>query len=93
MLTTSLGHRRERHDQYHELWLSDRRRRAPALRSIPGRSSSKRGETSEVDFGLRRRDLSIWDVDAQNGKVESGIYTFYLVASSRHLRASTTLTV
>ena len=41
------------------------------------------GETCEVTFGLRRKDLGIWDVGAQNWMVESGTYTFYLVASSR----------
>jgi beta-glucosidase len=51
------------------------------------------GSSSEVEFALRRKDLSIWDVGTQNWKVESGVYTFWLAASSRDLRASTTLTI
>lgn len=51
------------------------------------------GSSSDVTFALRRKDLSIWDVEAQNWKVESGEYTFWLAASSRDLRASTTLAI
>lgn len=51
------------------------------------------GWSSDVTFELRRKGLSIWDVHAQNCKVENGEYTFWLAASIRDLRACTTLTV
>ncbi|RDW58789.1 hypothetical protein BP6252_13265 [Coleophoma cylindrospora] len=49
--------------------------------------------TETVTFTLRRRDLSYWDVVAQNWAVAKGQYTFYLAASSRDMKASTTLTL
>lgn len=51
------------------------------------------GQSQAVTFELRRRDLSIWDTAAQNWKVEAGNYTFHVAASSRDLKASTTLAV
>ncbi len=51
------------------------------------------GESQTVTFSLRKRDLSIWDTTVQNWKVEAGDYTFYVAASSRDLKAQTTLTV
>lgn len=51
------------------------------------------GQSRTVTFELRRRDLSVWDTAAQNWKVEAGDYTFYVAASSRDLKAQTTLTV
>ncbi|KAK7746558.1 hypothetical protein SLS62_009355 [Diatrype stigma] len=51
------------------------------------------GQSQTITFELRRRDLSIWDTAAQNWKVEAGDYTFHVAASSRNLKASTTLTV
>lgn len=51
------------------------------------------GESGDVTFELKRRDLSIWDVSAQNWKIESGDYVFFVGASSRDLKAQATLTV
>lgn len=51
------------------------------------------GESADISFSLRRRDLSVWDVAAQEWSVVEGDYTFYVGASSRDLRVSTTLTV
>ncbi|KAF9875440.1 hypothetical protein CkaCkLH20_07260 [Colletotrichum karsti] len=51
------------------------------------------GESADVAFPLRRRDLSVWDVEGQEWKVESGEYVLFVGASSRDFRAQTTLTV
>lgn len=51
------------------------------------------GETAEVNFTLRRRDLSYWDVKAQQWAVASGKYTFSVGSSSRELYGNTTLTI
>lgn len=50
-------------------------------------------ESATVTFELKRRDLSVWDVSAQNWKIESGDYTLYVGASSRDFKTQTTLTV
>ncbi|KAJ5948748.1 beta-glucosidase D [Penicillium verhagenii] len=44
------------------------------------------GKQKQVEFGLRRRDISHWDVNAQKWAVASGTYTVYVGASSRDLR-------
>uniref|UniRef100_L2FKV4 beta-glucosidase n=1 Tax=Colletotrichum fructicola (strain Nara gc5) TaxID=1213859 RepID=L2FKV4_COLFN len=51
------------------------------------------GESADVTFSLRRRDLSVWDVFGQEWKVESGEYRLYVGASSRDFKAQTALTV
>jgi beta-glucosidase len=51
------------------------------------------GESQDITFELKRRDLSVWDVAAQSWKIESGDYVFYVGASSRDLKAQATLTV
>ncbi|KZL86990.1 beta-glucosidase d [Colletotrichum incanum] len=51
------------------------------------------GKSADAAFPLRRRDLSVWDVAAQEWKVESGEYKLYVGASSRDFRAQATLTV
>lgn len=51
------------------------------------------GASADVEFALKRRDLSVWDVSAQAWKIESGEYVFFVGASSRDLRAQATLTV
>ncbi|KAH8658253.1 glycoside hydrolase superfamily [Xylariales sp. PMI_506] len=43
------------------------------------------GETGTTEFVLRRRDLSYWDVVAQEWTVASGTYDVYVGASSRNL--------
>lgn len=51
------------------------------------------GETKEVEFQLRRRDLSVWDVEAQEWAVLKGSYGMHVGASSRDLKGSGSLTV
>ncbi|TGO73466.1 hypothetical protein BELL_0359g00120 [Botrytis elliptica] len=51
------------------------------------------GESADISFSLRRRDLSYWDTAAQAWAVASGDYTISVGASSRDLKASTTLTL
>lgn len=51
------------------------------------------GQSQPVSFELVRRDLSVWDTTAQEWKVESGEYTFWVGASSSDLKSKTTLTV
>ncbi|KAF5877125.1 putative beta-glucosidase d protein [Botrytis fragariae] len=51
------------------------------------------GESADISFSLRRRDLSYWDTVAQAWAVASGDYTISVGASSRDLKASTTLTL
>lgn len=46
----------------------------------------KPGETKEVVFALHRRDLSVWNVEAQNWEVQRGRYGVWVGASSRDLR-------
>lgn len=50
------------------------------------------GETRTVDFGLRRRDLSIWDVVSQKWKIIIGTeYLIYIGSSSDKLFLNGTL--
>ncbi|KAL3417917.1 hypothetical protein PVAG01_10927 [Phlyctema vagabunda] len=51
------------------------------------------GASETVTFGLRRRDLSIWDVTAQDWAIVKGTYTFSVGASSRDLRSVAELTI
>lgn len=46
------------------------------------------GESRDVSFVLRRRDLSYWDTAAQEWKVERGTYGVWVGASSRDLRVN-----
>jgi beta-glucosidase len=49
------------------------------------------GEAVTVSFDLTRRDLSTWDVVAQQWKLQSGTYDVFVGASSRILSLSGTL--
>ncbi|KAH7075084.1 glycoside hydrolase superfamily [Paraphoma chrysanthemicola] len=51
------------------------------------------GQVTAVKFELRRRDLSIWDVSAQEWAVVRGEYKFWVGTNSRELGVSTTLSV
>ncbi|EME38884.1 glycoside hydrolase family 3 protein [Dothistroma septosporum NZE10] len=51
------------------------------------------GESQEVTFSVRRRDVSFWDVVAQKWAIAEGTYTFAVGASSRDLRGSVTVTI
>jgi beta-glucosidase len=54
---------------------------------------AKPGQTEKVEFELRRRDLSVWDVVAQEWAVVKGEYKMHVGASSRDLRAVATMRV
>lgn len=43
------------------------------------------GQTVQVEFDLRRKDLSAWDVVAQQWSLQRGTYQLYVGASSRNL--------
>ena len=51
------------------------------------------GKTTTVTFKLTRRDLSTWDVVAQNWLLQKGGYTFYAGSSSRNLPQKSSLTI
>ncbi|KKY16558.1 putative beta-glucosidase 1 [Phaeomoniella chlamydospora] len=51
------------------------------------------GETNTVTFSLMRRDLSIWDIEAQQWRLQTGDYPIYVGASSRDLRLNATLSI
>lgn len=48
-------------------------------------------QKAEVTFPLRRRDLSVWDVDAQQWALQRGTYQLYIGSSSRNLPLNGTL--
>ena len=50
-------------------------------------------ESTLVEFTLRDRDLSIWDVETHSWKLVTGTFNIYIGSSSRDIRATTTLTV
>ncbi|PSN64107.1 beta-glucosidase-related glycosidase [Corynespora cassiicola Philippines] len=51
------------------------------------------GETKTANFDLTRRDLSIWDVVAQQWRVQAGTYNIWVGASSRDLRLNGTIEI
>ena len=51
------------------------------------------GKTEKAIFQLRRRDLSVWNVEKQEWQIVRGDYKFNVGSSSRDLRSSNTLTV
>lgn len=53
----------------------------------------KAGKTADVAFSLRRRDVSFWDVAAQEWAVAKGEYTFALGSSSRNIFAAAKITI
>jgi beta-glucosidase len=46
------------------------------------------GETKAVEFVLQRRDLSVWNVEQQNWRLEGGEYKIHLARSSRSVESS-----
>lgn len=50
-------------------------------------------QTEKARFQLRRRDLSVWNVEKQEWQIVRGDYKFNIGASSRDLRVSGTMTV
>jgi beta-glucosidase len=53
----------------------------------------KPGQKGDVQFKLRRRDLSVWDTVAQEWAIVRGTYTMRVGTSSRDMRVAGTLTV
>jgi beta-glucosidase len=53
----------------------------------------KPGETKTVSLPLTRRDLSVWDVVAQQWKLNRGGYELMVGSSSRDLRANATIQI
>lgn len=51
------------------------------------------GCNQTVSFPLTRRDLSVWDVTAQQWRLQEGSYKIYVGASSRDLRLNDTLVI
>lgn len=51
------------------------------------------GGNRTVSFPLTRRDLSVWDVTAQQWRLQAGAYKIYVGASSRDLRLNDTLVI
>lgn len=51
------------------------------------------GESKTVTFSLTRRDLSIWDVVAQQWRLQDGKYPMWVGASSRDFKLTGSLTV
>jgi beta-glucosidase len=49
------------------------------------------GQTVTVTFDLRRRDLSVWDVNAQKWALQNGTYNLFVGTSSRNLPLTGTL--
>lgn len=52
-----------------------------------------KGEKVTVEFDLLRRDLSVWDVVAQNWLLQSGTYNVWVGSSSRTLPLKSTITI
>ncbi|KAK8049213.1 glycosyl hydrolase family 3 N terminal domain-containing protein [Apiospora phragmitis] len=51
------------------------------------------GKTSKVTFPLTRRDLSVWDVTAQQWRLQPGSYKINVGASSRDIKLEGTLEI
>ncbi|KAJ3500577.1 hypothetical protein NM208_g17112 [Fusarium decemcellulare] len=51
------------------------------------------GETDDVTFDLTRRDLSVWDITAQQWSLGKGEYKVYVGTSSRDLPLQGTLSI
>lgn len=51
------------------------------------------GQTSTTSFELTRRDLSIWDVEAQQWRLRRGTFTLWAGNSSRNLSLQTTIEI
>lgn len=56
------------------------------LRGFERTSNLEPGADEVVEFALQRRDLSFWDVDAQDWRIPGGQFTFRLGFSSRDVR-------
>lgn len=51
------------------------------------------GQANTVSFPLTRRDLSVWDVKAQQWRLQAGTYKIYVGASSRDINLEGTLEI
>lgn len=63
------------------------------LRGFEKVSVDRNATAAAVHFDITRRDLSVWDVVAQEWLLPSGPFDIYVGASSRDLRANGTLTL
>ncbi|KAK8124726.1 glycosyl hydrolase family 3 N terminal domain-containing protein [Apiospora kogelbergensis] len=57
------------------------------------RGFEKPGQTGTVTFPLTRRDLSVWDVKAQQWRLQAGSYKINVGASSRDIKLEGTLEI
>ncbi|KAK6062466.1 hypothetical protein SCUP515_13343 [Seiridium cupressi] len=78
-----------------QLYLSSPSEASQPVRTLRGfeKVSIPVGQTANVTFSVRRRDISYWDVAAQSWAIASGEYTFSVGSSSRDLRGNATLTI
>jgi beta-glucosidase len=76
-----------------QLYVSFPAEAAQPVRVLRGfeKPSIPAGGSADVTFSLRRRDISYWDVVAQQWTIAAGEYTFSVGSSSRDIRATTTL--
>ena len=51
------------------------------------------GSVTDVSFSLHKRDLSVWDVTADNWKFVPGSYQVYIGSSSRDTRLNMTINI
>ncbi|OJJ42775.1 hypothetical protein ASPZODRAFT_146946 [Penicilliopsis zonata CBS 506.65] len=51
------------------------------------------GELTRVQFDLKRRDLSVWDVVGQQWELQSGIYNVYVGASVLDIKLTSSLSL
>ena len=72
---------------------SSRVRRAPRELKAFASVEIRAGESAEVALRVDRSDLAYWDVVLQRWVVEDGTYTVEVGASSRDIRATTTIVV
>ncbi|KAB2577636.1 putative beta-glucosidase M [Lasiodiplodia theobromae] len=57
------------------------------------RVATEPGQKVTATFPLTRRDLSVWNVEAQQWELQTGEYPVWVGASSRDLRLNATLTI
>ena len=51
----------------------------------------EKGQRGKVEFAVRKRDVSFWDVAVQEWRVGEGEYNVWVGASSRDLKAQGTV--
>jgi beta-glucosidase len=78
-----------------QLYISFPEEAAQPVKVLRGfeKQSLRVGESNDVTFSVRRRDVSYWDTAAQMWAVASGDYTFHVGASSQDIRGTAQLTI